>query len=302
MKSYLPSKKFILIMGGAVILIAIFSLIFFFYSKKESFINPNDKNGSALKIENQTVEELMKKDSDADGVADWEENLWGTDSNNPTTFNGVPDATYIANKKKDLNVAQVDNTNLTETDKFAREFFAAFSAMKASGQVDSTSINNFSNALGQKIINPNIVDQFSAKDVKVDNNNDTNNQKKYYAVLQKTFKGYQSIGLGDELSIISGEIGSPETSISPDQSKKLLDIAKAYKSFAQDVIQTPVPSDLVNYHLQIANSSNNIGLSVENMSKVKGDPIVGLSGISEYQKYSDDLVSSVQDLETALIK
>ena len=56
------------------------------------------------------------------------------------------------------------------------------------------------------------------------------------------------------------------------------------------------------YHLHIANSSNNTGISVSNMAKITSDPVVGLSGLSQYQKYSDDLVKAVTDLETFLEK
>jgi hypothetical protein len=38
------------------------------------------------------------------------------------------------------------------------------------------------------------------------------------------------------------------------------------------------------------------------MTKITKDPIVGLSGLSQYQKYSDDLVKAVSDLETFLLK
>ena len=65
-------------------------------------------------------------------------------------------------------------------------------------------------------------------------------------------------------------------------------------------MDTSVPESLVEYHLQIANSSNNLSISVSNMAKVTNDPIVGLSGISQYQKYSEDLVQAVEDLESIL--
>ena len=63
-----------------------------------------------------------------------------------------------------------------------------------------------------------------------------------------------------------------------------------------------VPQSLADYHLRIANSANDTGISVLNMGKVANDPIVGLSGLSQYQKYSDNLVKAVTDLETFLAK
>ena len=67
-------------------------------------------------------------------------------------------------------------------------------------------------------------------------------------------------------------------------------------------MQMSVPQSLADYHLRIANSANNTGISVSNMEKIVNDPIIGLSGLSQYQKYSDDLVKAVTDLETFLVK
>ena len=61
-----------------------------------------------------------------------------------------------------------------------------------------------------------------------------------------------------------------------------------------------VPSELVSYHLLIANNSNNTGISVLNMAQIIKDPLIGLEGISQYQKYSAELVKAVADLETIL--
>ena len=39
----------------------------------------------------------------------------------------TPDNVYIENKKKELNIEQeLNDTTLTETEKFAREFFTAY--------------------------------------------------------------------------------------------------------------------------------------------------------------------------------
>ena len=304
---YLPSKKFTLIASIAVVLAIAIFMIFFMSSKNENFSATKEKNGSALKIQNQTILDLIQNDSDGDKVADWEETLWGTDKNKKITFNDTPDATYIENRKKELKIEQnisIDEKKLTETDKFAREFFTSFTALKSSGQVDANTINSFSNSLGQNIVNPNLIDRYSEKDIKISSQNDTASKEGYYETMKNLFKNYQSTeGIGDELDIMSSGLVSysaDSTKISLEQYNKLNTIAAAYQNFAKEVIEIEVPSNLVQYHLQIANSSNNTGISVLNMGKVINDPVVGLSGLSQYQKYSDELIKAVTDLEAVL--
>jgi len=304
---YLPSKKFIIITSVILVLVVIIFVIFFMPSGVKSFITGN-KNPTALKVENQSITDLIGKDSDGDGVPDWEEILWGTDPNKKMTFNNTPDATYIENKKKELNIEQsasANEQNLTETEKFAREFFASYSALKSSGQIDNNTINNFSNSLGQNIVNPNLIDHYSATDVKINTTDNSASRQKYYHDVQKLFKGYQANGLGDELSIISQSLATNSangTTNNTNQNNKLYTIGNAYQDFAKKVMGVSVPQSLADYHLRIANSANNTGISVLNMTKITNDPIVGLSGLSEYQKYSDDLVKAVADLETFLLK
>ena len=58
----------------------------------------NKKDESKLSTQKLTINQLLQKDSDGDGVMDWEEGLWGTDPNNTKTFEGIPDAEYIKTK------------------------------------------------------------------------------------------------------------------------------------------------------------------------------------------------------------
>ena len=301
-KKFLPSKKFVLIVSISIVLAVIIFVIFFMSSGGELFSIGGKKSNTPLKVENQTITELIQNDTDGDGIADWEEALWGTDKNKKITFSDMPDATYIENKKKELKIeGSVNEKNLTETDKFARKFFTSYSAMKSSGQVDNEAINNFSSALGQKIVNPNLIDKYNETDIKINSIDDNSSKLKYYENIKKLFKSYQSVGIGNELYIVSQGLASSSSS-DTSQYAKLSTIATAYQDFAKKVIETRVPKSLTDYHLRIANSANNTGISVANLGKITNDPIIGLSGLSQYQKYSDNLIKTVADLEAFLLK
>ena len=295
MKKYLPSKQFVYLIIVFIVLGIIFFLIFNFSPQKKLFFFSNKENG--LKNEKITINDSLQKDTDSDGVADWEETLWGTDKNNRTTFDGIPDLTYIENKKKELNIDQTkDEQGLTETEKFAREFFATYVAMKTSGN-DANTINNFSNALGQKIIYPSLIDSYNKQNIKIKVDDTLEDRILYYLDLKKIFESYKSKGMGEELSIVADDLISNGTS---KNSSNLLAIASAYQGFAKKIMEMSIPQSLISYHLKIANSSNNTGISVISMTKITSDPIIGLSGLSQYQKYGDEFIKAVQDLETKL--
>lgn len=302
---YLPSKKFAIIASSVVVLGVIIFMIFFMSSNGENFITGNKKNNSALKVENQTIIELIQKDSDKDGVTDWEEDLWGTDKNKKITFGDINDATYIENKKKGLKIeGSVNENKLTETEKFAREFFTSYSAMKSSGEIDNETINSFSNALGEKIVNPDLIDKYTEANIKINNTDTPISKQKYYQEVKILFNKYKEEGIGDELDIISMTLASNSTNEinNSSQYSKLSTIAKAYQDFAKKTIELYVPTSLKDYHLSIINNANNTGISVLSMAKISSDPIIGLSGLSQYQKYSENLIKTVTDLETFLLQ
>ena len=227
---YLPSKKFLFIASFLLVLAIIIFVIFFMPSAGKDFTNENEKNSKGLTVENPTLNDLIQKDSDNDSVADWEENLWGTDKNKKITFANTPDATYIENKKKELNIEQsIDQQSLTETEKFAREFFTSYSAMKSFGELDTNTINNFSNALGQKIVDPKLVDRYVETNVKINDSDNTVDKQKYYEAVQDLFNEYKSSGLGEELSVVSNQfsVDPSGNTINNEQTNKLLTIANS---------------------------------------------------------------------------
>lgn len=299
-RKYLPSKEFTKMIGVWALVFCVLFLIFFIFSKKESF---NSKKGvDGLEVENQTIIGLINTDTDGDGLLDWEEALWGTDKNKKVTFNGIPDNIYVKNKKKELDIEQEKNDlTLTETERFAREFFSAYTALKASGEVDNQSINAFSDALGQRIANPTLIDKYKDTETNINTEDTEFNRVEYYRELKNLFQKYEKEGLGDELDIVNSDLSIySSTSTNTGQNQELIKIAQAYQDFGKSVMKVSVPIGLLDIHLAIANGANNTGISVLNMTKIITDPLVGLSGLSQYEKYSNDLITAVEELEGSL--
>ena len=299
-KKYLPSKQFSTVLGVLVLLVVIVFSVSFLYKSIKSRISTNKDTKEELKIEDQTIPELLRKDSDNDGVYDWEETLWSTNKHKPATFNNVPDLEYIEKKKKELNVVEeADDKTLTETDKFAREFFSTYAAIHGTGEVDDQTIMDLSISLGQKVTNPILVDKYTEGDVKVMAADNPDRQAAYYTTIADLFAKYEAKGIGDELEIITNALEGYENKDTSSSFNKLGSISQAYKDFANGVMNTPVPESLAEYHLDIANAAYNVGISVANMAKAISDPLVGVSGVSEYEKYSNEFTDAVEAMEAS---
>jgi hypothetical protein len=297
-KKYLPSKRFVLIFSTILILILLYIGI-------SSFIRTNKtkketKKETIERLTGLTVADLVSQDTDGDNVTDWEESLWGTDKNNKFTFDGILDSEYINRKKQELNIEnKIDESNLSETDKFAREFFSAFMAMKESG-VDDTTINNFASSLGQKIITTESDNEFKEEDVLYIKNETLKDVVNYYNQLQKIFNKYSIIGFGDEVLLLEKNLNNYSATGVDQNTEEVTSIGIAYQEFAKDIIKIKTPESLKEFHLLIANSAYRTGTSVLGMAKVINDPIFGITGISQYQKYSAEFIANVQSLETFL--
>ena len=80
----------------------LFLVVLFFIKKAPIFKNTTTyqkENTSKLAYGDATIEDLVSKDGDGDGILDWEEGLWGTDPKNRETNPGTPDSVTIAGIK-----------------------------------------------------------------------------------------------------------------------------------------------------------------------------------------------------------
>lgn len=94
-----------------------------------TFIQEKQKNG--LVYQSTTIGELVNKDTDGDGIPDWEEKLWGTDPTKKETTPGIPDGLAIQKLKAAQGINETTSSgpeNLTHTDEFSRELFSTIAA------------------------------------------------------------------------------------------------------------------------------------------------------------------------------
>lgn len=291
MKKYLPSKTFLKFFGiiiGVAILIWIVSLVFF---RKESYESKN-KQTDLLSSEELGVYGM---DSDSDGVYDWEEGLWGTDSKKAdTNDDGISDFDEISAKRRQIQAesgndgsADLENDEeLSQTEIFARQFIATASLVDQAGGLTPEALSGFSSSLKQSIESSTIKDPFTLLDIKLGSVSDD----EYKKSLETVFADYLKSGLMD-LEVIyrfSQNVPGADAEIS-----ELVDV---YSDLSSKILATTAPHNLAGAHLGMANNSSKIAIALLNISKLSSDPLMSMLGLKQYQEYSAGLEKNINSL------
>lgn len=282
-KQYLPSPQF----TSKVVVIFVLILIVFIITK----IVPAVKNKlNQNKLEKTLmVKDLVTQDQNKNGIQDWEEALWGLDPNK----DGASNREYILAKKKTLNKDTVPESELTENDKMAREFFALVVSLQQSGNLNEASMNALAESIGGKIEYTNITDIYTEKMLRVESTTPSV-LRTYYSNLQKINNKYKNKYIGDELALIGQAIASNDG-----QALRLaIQTADDYRAFGKDLMTINVPSSVVKLHLDLANNYEKEALALEGMSVMLDNPISGISSFVTYKKYNDAIVDTIEKLTT----
>ncbi len=302
MEKLLPSRKFIVAVGS---LFAVFVMGWLFITAWNDFAQKR-QTYAALNTSIATINasEEANKDSDGDGLKDWEEILWKTDIHNPDTDkDGTSDGEEVKNGRDPMvpNTAPIgkipndklktpeemksaDNpnqkANLTTriSQEFADQYFAN-KGMANGGQLAVNAQKNIANALALNFEKntASYADVFTKEDIKISN---TLDEKSYlndlgYA-LEKNFRGADS----SELSIVASAVSSKDFS----KINNLKTILTAYKNTVNFLKNQSVPAGFADLHITLLNSMQNTLFAVRNMQQIENDPAKGMVGVKLYLK------------------
>lgn len=276
-KDYLPSKQFIYRAIAIVLILAIILGIYEIarYFGGKSKILPKSK---------LVVKNLTEQDENNNTIPDWEEKLWGLDP----TKNGAENKEFILAKRaiiaKDRPDLAGGDTPISENDALSRDFFSIIMSLQQGGSLDQSSIQAVSDAIGKKVEASPIDDIYTRDSVKVVESNTQSISDYYEAFINLVIK-YGDKNIGDELIFINQGLVSKD----PNAIKQINSISKAYKDFGAEFIKIPVPNTLVAPHISLANNYAKVGISIDGMTNLLGDPLNGIKSFMNYKKYSDAL-------------
>ena len=296
----LKNKRTLLVASAIMFLFVIFILnktsVFNNVSKYQS---TNLDNG--LSYSNETIEDLINRDTDGDGVVDWEEGLLGTDpTKKDTDGDGVTDDIELENSKtqttlgNDAESGSNQNGELSKTEQFSRELFSTIAALNQNGGVNPESIEALSASLADRIQDSTPRKIYSLSDIKISQSETIQAYKNYNSALSDIFKKYPPTNYSVldvlEKFLLKGEDANVV------ELAKLGPITNHLKKVINAMLQIPVPSSISVLHLNAINSLQQYTENVDDIMLYESDAIVALSGLTNYQENANKLEANMNNL------
>jgi hypothetical protein len=288
-ESSLPSKQFLITGGiatGVVIIILVVQTTWFhnIFHHKKITTPPNE-----------TVGGLLTKDSNGNGIPDWQEQLWGLD---PTALytNGKANAEIIKEKKAALGVTDPNTGSpANETDAIAQKLFSITTALSQNGTVDDATLQHIANQLGTSVNVASVGNTYSLKNI--------HTVKTNAASLKAYDKNLTSIvakaNLDQEaITIIINATQTGDYSQLP----QLVPIGISYVSLAKQLSAIPVPVGVAQYHLDIINSYAGMATSFTYLEQMQNNGTQALVGVALYKVYVTRSNSAFQNIDNYLVK
>ncbi|MFA6520122.1 MAG: thrombospondin type 3 repeat-containing protein [Candidatus Paceibacterota bacterium] len=261
-------------------------------------------NQEGLTYRTTTIGELVSKDTDGDGIADWEETLWGTDPTKTETTPGTRDDVTISKLRAEQEAStpgtsdtSQDTENLTQTDQFSRELFSTIVATTQSGAMDQATVDKITDSLAEKVQNVAPKKVFVMSDLKIVNKNDVQAFVTYNTALTAVYQKYK---MDYTVLDVLQKFIIDENNVDVTVLKELNPIITNTNKMIDALVKISVPSSVSAIHLSVINSLERL---VENLSAIKlfdTDVIVALGGISQYEKNAAKLESDSNNLANAI--
>ncbi|MBP6883805.1 MAG: hypothetical protein KBC06_01040 [Candidatus Pacebacteria bacterium] len=298
----LQNKKATLIVGAILFLAVIFFL------KNESIYKNKASQEAGLTYGNIAVQDLLSKDTDLDGIQDWEESLWGTDpTKKDTNDDGTPDSTEIAKMKTERELATgdeanvPDDANLTQTDKFSRELFSTVAALNQAGEIDDNTIEKLSTSLNDQIKNVTPKKIYLISEIEISTDNNPQAYQAYSSSLDALFKKTYTQKTENVLDILKEFIGDGDN-VNTEALMKLDPIIDQTSKFMNGMVLIKVPSAISQEHLDVVNSLERLNETLSNIQKYENDVIVAMGGVSKFEENNNLYQASIDKLLNAMTK
>ena len=252
----------------------------------------------------QSTHELLvsyaSKDSDSDGLPDWEEALYGTDPNNAHSVNpNQTDREAVAQGLVKTSFATATSTPVdgkslgsieagptTLTDQFAKTLFGQYLKTRGNSQrpPSSEEIARFvEEGVKELKAGQSVQNTFNLGQVHVVGSG----PDALLAYASDAEKAMAQSNIADEKT----ELDYFSDAVNNNDARAVTHVAnyaRAYGQMGKALMQINVPKEVASSHLALANALMHLSDSVLSMSMIQSDPLRAMLGMAEYK---DDVTS-----------
>lgn len=310
--NFLPSKKFTLIVGG-------FLLLGVFFAVTPSVVGFFQKKQTTQKNHKTTIQITDQKDSDGDGLKDWEEALAGTNPQKPDSDNdGILDKNDLSPSQDEILKKSLTSVkDLSPTASVFNEFKKYYDSQVEPGKETeiefSDSINNLlvDGGVGEAKKIQALKNPYSNKDITVDT---SVSLKEYFNSVSRITENYFPTSpekdkvYASELVILYGLASEIQSKGDMDKEAlnakllKLKEFETKYLSASLDLKQMRVPQEAASIHLALTNSLANTGIALGLIQKLSFDPVAGMAGMQMYGSLITENQKTFQDIKAIFNK
>ena len=253
--------------------------------------------------ETALLQAIATKDSDSDGLPDWEEALYGTDPHNPDTFHlGMTDGEAVAKglivpkaiadvpvaTSSPVTASSIDSSlpaapaDGTITATFAKNFFTLYLAAKqANGGADlsETQMNDVANQAMSTLsasITP-APDFKSAQELLVSGSG-PDALKAFAVSAEAVLQKNTSTATTSEINYLKDAVENNDGTAFA----HIASIAKSYRDSAAGLAVLPVPQELAADDLTLVNAMMRIGEITADFTRASSDPPAAILALQQY--------------------
>lgn len=272
-----------LIASGVVALLVMGGGIYFNQQSGAQENNVAPKVASKTSAQNES--DITTRDSDLDGLPDWEERLNGCDpENGDTDGDGTSDGDEVTLGRDPTKRGPNDllptealsfATSSSDLEGIKKEFFASYLA-SASRDVRETTYRSLIKGFDAKKFKP----TNELLDLNVSSDGSVEGLRAYGNAFGLIINKYTEHPLRTEEDILAEGMKTRDDASLRDL--QLLVIA--YRNFAKDLRALPVPMPLATHHLNIVNGYDGMSRGLLGMTHLFSNPIDGAAGYQTYTR------------------
>jgi len=247
-------------------------------------------NPSSAGVSNALVAVANKSlvvDTDNDGLPDWEEVLRKTDPNkSDSDGDGILDGKEVfedstIDSRVEKMASELDEEGLTPTQRFGRELLTQYLATKKEGgKFDAESTAKFVDKMTGEVNQEVTVTLFTAYDVQTISDNNLIALKEYANRMGRILIRNSPPGLENEIVVATRALQNKD----PEELQKIKPLIESLANSATEGRSVPVPSDLVQLHLDLLNSFVYMKTTLSGLLLIFDDPLTAVVRIAQHKE------------------